>query len=303
MAGERERLALGRVRVVRFAPGWGFSAGEWEGALARVEWEGAERLKVVGRGKKTGTADERTRVWRCEVEIGGRARRVVVKVEEMGSVRRRVAAALGWSRARAQWRGAEVLTRRGMRAARGCVVLGGVAEGVGRVEVLVMEAVGGRTVLEWAARGEGVEEVAREVGRWWAGMARAGVRLRDGKGSNLVVSEGEDGARGVVVVDTGGAVDGRSGRWTRERASWAMAQVVLECVGCGVLPRRSVLVRAVREFVGSGGAGPWCGGGSWDEKQEVRALWRAVRGKVQGHGDARPVDDPMAGDLEGRVGR
>ena len=287
----------------------------------------ARRLVGSGAGSGCGLEDE-VEVLKvggdgsCVVGIGGgegvegvgRGGGVVVKVRVVGGGRYGLKKSLdekcvwlGWgSRGWRQMRGGLCAESHGARTA---AVLG---LGVGLLErrvceVVVSRRVVGLTVLEWMAlsgseHGFDVERehaVARAVGLQIGLLAKGGVLDRDHKGSNLVVEIEEDGGIGVVLVDPVG-VRRRRFVCAEDRVARMLASLLTEAVGCGVVPRRGVLMRAAL------GAVEGCGLASGLDREGRRVVLRDVVGRVFGFATldsvaARPKVDPLAR-LRGEVG-
>lgn len=231
---------------------------------ASAEWLGrAEVLKRDGRSSV----------------LGGRidGLPVVVKCLRLDRAKDALARVFGGTRGLRQWEGAGLLRARGFATAETLVLFRG-RDARGRVvETLVMERVEGATLLESVARGL---RLARSAGALAGAMARAGVRNRDLKPSNVIV-RGADGA--LVQIDTVG-VRGDSGAGAGEM----LFRLLVECVGVGVMPSRAERWRAVRAALGPGGAGGRAG-----ERGAARALWREVALRLARHGDPRPKIDPL----------
>jgi hypothetical protein len=93
-----------------------------------------------------------------------------------------------------------------------------------------------------------------------------------------------------VVID---CVAIRYGPMTSSRAGAhrMLASLVIEPTGCGCPPRRSLMMRALRAALESGREPRRLP--REQEKADTRALWRAVRDRVERHKDARPAVNPL----------
>jgi len=193
---------------------------------------------------------------------------------------------VGSGRGLGQWRGTRLLGRE--RAARVLMVAASA-----NAEVLVMERVAGLTLLEvLAGRSSHTtrerHRLARMVGEQVARLALAGLRNRDHKPSNIVVSRD-----GPTVVDAVGVRRQRGGAAAREDAIVEMGVcLTLEPLGCGCAAtssdQRRVLLGAWSALVRAG-CGPVMARGRW-----AREISRRVRMRVEEHGDPTPRVDPLA---------
>lgn len=303
-----------RLRVVRYAPGWGFAASEWARALEQIPWSrahadgGPQRLKIRGKG----TPSEDVPVWQATLKLGGAEREVVLKVERMRTLRRRLQAAMRLTKHFRQWRGAERVEAAGFHACRPHAVLRARTPMGETADVLVLEALPGRSVLEllaWEATSGrpdealGVRErhaLASSVGLWTGDLLRAGVFNRDHKPSNIIALP--DG--GFALVDTVGVWDARRRREPGDRTedlvlsaddrdtsgfdardpglpAAMLASLWLEPAGIGRPVSRATAMRAVIGL--ARGSRPF-----------ARAVWRAAEQFIRDHGDPTPADDPLA---------
>jgi len=264
------------LTVVRYAQGWGFAAAEWERALAR-----ATEPVCLKR-----FPDGECRVWRTMLSLGHTQREVVVKLQPLGSWRKLIQSWLGLSQHARQWRGAERLAAKGFRAARGRVLLRGEND-TGPVELLVLESLPGRTVLEHFAQDLSLREqraLARALGRHAAAMTNAGLANRDSKPSNLIVDWTGD-PPAVAVVDTVAIRPIGTGPEPARRALIRMLRdLLLEPIGCGVRIRQTDMMRALRATTDAQGR-------AW--KRHRTAVWREVSDRIAAHGDATPIDRPL----------
>lgn len=212
-------------------------------------------------------------------EVAGRG--VIVKTLVTNPVRSRAPASIGKTRLNRQWRGAEMLIERGFPTVEPVLMWQGRSSRGHYAETLVMERVEGRTLLGALAGGAlalGTQrELAEEAGRLTARLVKAGLFNRDHKPSNIILRDGASNGRGrLVLIDTAGVT--RLGSHRPERM---LFNLIVECVGTGTLPRRSVLLAGVKAYVDQVGDGEW------------REIWRAVERMLAEHGDPTPKDDPL----------
>lgn len=267
-------MRIERVRVVRVHRGE--DASKWAAALGDGGWaQGSSVLKADGAS------------W---VRRGTLLRReVVVKCREL-SAWARVKCALGRGKGDRHWRGAALLTGKGVSTARVLALVRARVDGR-ECELLVMEWVEGATLLRvmaevHAGRGLGVREqhaLAREVGRQVAQMQE--LFNRDHKPSNLIVMEGV-GPR-IAVVDCEGVR-----RAAIPGAARMFASLVIEPTGCGVRPRRALMMRALRGWLDESGVAEEASAA--ERRGMLRMMWGDVARVIAHHGDPRPRVDPLA---------
>lgn len=258
-------MHITHVRIRRLAQGGDATA--WRAALGDAAWPAASDVLKQEDG-----------AWVRRATLLGRD--VVVKCRPLSSSGRRMKAALGLGHADRHWRGADALRRIGVLT--GAPLASALARVDGSpCELLVLEYLPGRSLIEVLAaisRGEGPpvraqHAIARAVGRQVRVLASAGWTNRDHKPSNLIVAEGETGS--IAVIDCVGL------RRTREAGLPLLAALCIEPLGCNVLPRRTLLMRALR---------------AWrdDEQSSAHDAWRAVARLVERHGDPRPRVNPLS---------
>lgn len=289
------------LRVVRYAPGWGYGAAEWERALGAIDWSrphaegGPQRLKI--REQPDGSRD--ASVWRATLTLGPRSREqrhdVVLKVEPLDSLKKKLQALVRRTKAFRQWRGAKELDAiKSLRVAMPAAVLR-----TSDFETLVLEHIPGPTLLDLAAGDPLPIAVERELAAEFSGelgrLTMLGKGGADLKGSNIVVTglDGTPGARPrIALLDT---LDVR-----RVHRVNMLFPMVAELVGTGHLPRRATLMRFthafIREFANREPAAPsegQPGHAEWT-RAERRALWRDIGGALRAHGDPTPKHDPLA---------
>lgn len=145
-------------------------------------------------------------------------------------------------RSRRQWAGAERLRALGVPTARP-MLLASVSRAGVRFDWLLIEQLAGATLLDHLNKGDlsGNEErqAACRVGRLVARIDSYGWFNRDCKLSNLI--RRPDGL--IAVIDTVG-IQRRPGKRVR-----MLSAMLAEAVGHGVLPRRSLLMRCLKNAV------------------------------------------------------
>lgn len=260
----------------------------WAAAIAAGAWRrGSLLLKRDG-----GTSVHRARI------LG---REVVVKVWELGP-KARLQAALGDTHALRHWRGAARLRKAGIATAWTWALLRGRLEGRS-VEVLVMEALHGKTVLQHLADDDlsvrDQHALARAVGRYIVTMERHNLFNRDSKPSNLIATPDAGGEPVVAVID---CVAIRRFRHSygplamllfrrglrRIPSNRMLASLVIEPLGSGLLPRRALMMRVLRALpdIAPAGRDLWC--------RVRRSQWTEVSTMVQAHGDPTPRVNPLS---------
>ena len=162
------------------------------------------------------------------------------------------------------------------------------------VESLVMARAPGCSLLWELARGElGVQEehqLARAIGAQVSDLiGEADVENCDHKASNIqVVVGGTDPV--IALLDLDGIMDRRF--FNGDEMDWAsrmLAKLAIECIGCGVLPRRALLMRVVDSMRSS--YEQWL---EAERDDEIRhELWHEIRRIIDEHGDPTPKDDPL----------
>ena len=278
----------------------------------RREVEGGEWEDGAGEGKEG---------WGSWVGRGrGGGWEVVVKCRVLDTWDRRLKAALGWGHGRKQWDGAELLRRANVATGVPLVLararIGGIVW-----EMLVLEFVPGPTVLEvldQVARGEGPpvrvqHSIARAVGRQ-AGMFGCVIANRDYKPSNLVVVSADEEDATIAVIDSVGVFQPLMWRGV----PGVLKTFVVEAMGCGVAPRRTLMARVVesaaprmnvpklppvrflqrptqklaREALQKRGPAQQI---DRTMRWIRRWLWEQTTAAVRVHGDPRPRVDPLRG--------
>lgn len=288
------------LRVVKYAAGWGYSAAEWERALRAIDWTkphaegGPERLKI--RALPDGSKD--ATVWRATLTLGPRSHEqryeVVLKVEPLGSVRKKVQALLRRTRAFRQWRGTELLRRAHVMHAP-CHAIVRARSPAGTCEVLAMSAVRGPSLLELLRDGVPpgrVNDLAHVLAMLFDRLEGAGITNPDAKPSNLIVTGVDTDEPGVVTVDADAVRKGRP-------AAHPLLPLVLEPMGTGLLPpplvRARVLRAWVRERLLTALARRERRPPTPEEERRLfHEHWRRLETEAAAHGDPTPKHDPLA---------
>lgn len=266
---------------------------DWPRALAAVDWTGRDPARGNARVLKAGG---KTTVWRADLpRRDGSTLDAVLKVEPRRGLAGLLRAACGLARADQQWEGARRLGLHGIAPAETLAVLD--APGV---RTLVLKAVPGPTLLEVLAdpavpvrRQHAVAvEVAEQLRALW--RPPRFFCNRDHKPSNIVIAEYPDwpdepsGGPRPILLDTGGfrVWSTRLADACNDARHDMLASLVLEPLGCGVPPRRTLAMRVLQ---GVAQDLPRPARHAW-----VRETWRAVAEAVAAHGDPTPKDNPLA---------
>ncbi|MBX3381354.1 MAG: hypothetical protein KF805_14760 [Phycisphaeraceae bacterium] len=288
------------IRVARIVKEWrdrAPSVKEFAAGLGTAD-DNAIHLFKVGKHSFVGRAS-----------LQGRT--VVVKWRELFSFNDRVKCAVGASRSFRQWRGARMLARAGIPAARPLALL--VQYGLSPAEThagpsqsranprewLILECIPGKTVLQHLADRElslrDQHALARAVGVQAGAMLRAGLCNRDHKPSNVIASF-EDGVPIVTLVDTV-AIRRRSNPGEMVRM---LATLLIESIGVGVAPRGAIAFRVLRDACAAWLEGTLARplGSHPGDRKALRALIRSTARRidqyVRFHGDPTPKDNPLS---------
>jgi hypothetical protein len=257
----------------------------WSRALADPAWLASSQL----------LKDEPNSSWVRRATLNGRD--VVVKCRYLNTTSRWLKSALGYGHGDKHWRGAAVLASRRIETARP-IVLARACLDLARAEILVIEAVSGRSLLEeLRAIGAGGGLTVRDQHTLAALIARQIASLtgtanwmwnRDHKPSNLIVRRDASGQLGVAVIDCVGI---RGGSLRPAWMPWCrmFASLLIEPIGCGVPPRLALRMRVLREFVRASGVKA----GHPAERSTIRLYWRTTERLIRRHGDPRPKTNPL----------
>jgi hypothetical protein len=213
---------------------------------------------------------------------------VIIKCRTLTRITDRLKSALRAGRADRHWRGAAWLIHHGFRTARP-LVLARVRGDEGVREVLVLECLPGRTVLDHlAARSLGPRsehEIAREAGRLIARLSSLDRFNRDCKPSNLMVTRLDETGVEIAMIDT---VAIRPSVRRRRNFARMLASLIIESVGTGNEPRNALKARAVREAITAltPGASPRA------THTASMNVWSRIATIVRDHGDPTPLHQP-----------
>lgn len=210
---------------------------------------------------------------------------VVLKVSVLKGLTRRAYAALGSTRACRHWRGSRRLTALGLPTPECHAIIQGKSGGT-RLEVLVMERVPGRTLLDHVARPtlpvKGEHRLARALARQCADMARAGVFNRDHKPSNIMVVDAH--APTLAILDTVAIRPlPRPGP-----VAPPLERLIIEPIGIGATPRRALIARFLTEWISLTTPDPA------RRRQALRSTWHTLQTRIAAHGDPTPTDNPLS---------
>ena len=280
-----------QLSVLRCAREARFGREQWSRILEGLDLDAAECLS----DKPWGT------VWRVTADLPTGPTPLVMKVHVLRSPRDRIRSSLHLSRLRRQWRGAARLSRAGFSVAKCRALLRGERDGQ-RFDVLVMDATPGKTLLDVLATESLPPARARllsaEIGRLVSRLTNQRLHSKDLKPSNLLVgapaAEGHPPLLTILDSDAVGSPP-----------LHAMLPLILEPIGLGVLPRRTVLWRVIKEWAwhewlnGNDDSGGEFAGSLEDSPRPIRIeiarrAWRRLETLVRAHGDARPTHNPIA---------
>lgn len=214
------------------------------------------------------------------------ARRDVVVKRRSLTAWDRLRAMIGSGRGFDQWRGTRLL--QGVTSAARALVLVQIEAD----ELLLLERVPGPTLLEVLAGHATIaprreRTLAVDIGLQVGLIASARLRNRDHKPSNLIIADS-----GPTVID---AVGVRRGGSNTQDIHAAVAQMLtslmLEAIGCGCVPRRSLRIRAL---LGAWSALNTAGSDRAARRAWVRGMSGAVESRIEAHGDPTPKINPLA---------
>lgn len=285
-------MRIEHVQIRRVSPGEDCAA--WVRALEDPGWlnaalvlkEGADPVRSGRPGEQGYPADHRLGETACPWVRRGTllGRDVVVKCRPAGSFAERLKLGVQHGRGDRHWKGACWLTRNGFRTAAPYVLATAELDGA-PVELLAMEALAGRNLLEHLAAGDlGVGEqhaVAAAVGRMLIRLSKLQHYNRDSKPSNLMVVRTEAGPE-IAIID---CVAIRP----RAYAEQMLASLVIEPIDQGCPPRRAVMMRVLHAAVDELRQD---GGPPLDRdaaRAVVRELWLATSARVDHHFRTRAI--------------
>lgn len=264
----RQTATLRRVGTVGDPTAWLEELGRWDPGAADLIKQDGEASVVAA-------------------QLMGRA--VIVKSRPIAGVIAWVRWRLGMSREERQWRGARCLQGANIPTAAPMALASIRRPGEPAQALLILERIAGRSLLEHLGTMTFAEEraVADEVGRLAGMVTAAGLTNRDAKPSNWVVRTAPVTA---AVIDTVG-IRARAGR---EPDPAMLSTMVIEAIGVGRRPRRTVRWRALLAYERARTGRPTDSGR--DRRTALKHLWRAVAEIVQRHGDPTPKVDPLGGE-------
>ena len=266
----------------------GEDAAAWRDALATPGWADAARVLKEDRGS-----------WVRRANLLGRD--VVVKCRELNTIGRRFKHAIGMGHGAKHWRGAAKLMRAEIPTGRPLVLMRSEVDGCA-TDLLVIEFVPGETllsVLDAIAHGcgPGVREqhaIAKAVAGSVVALRKARLHNRDHKPSNIIVTHAEDGRVGVSVIDTVG-LESDFPVGDGFEVEEMLTALMVEPLGCGCSPRRSLWMRALSTMPLSRP--------NVDRARKHRDLREAAKSVamlIKAHGDPRPRVNPLAENRQSR---
>lgn len=297
------------IRVARIVKGWRDRAPAVKQFAQAVGTTADSQLELLKAGKHSFVG---------RTILDGQL--VVVKWRELTTLGDRAKCVIGASRAFRQWRGARLLARAGIPAARPLALLvqiritaadsasgQPVRDYAHPREWLILENIPGQTVLHHIAGGKlsviDQHALARAVGVQVGAMLRAGLCNRDHKPSNLI-AEFVDGVPLVTLIDTV-AIRRRSNPGEMVRM---LATLLIESIGVGIAPRGAIAFRVLRDACAAwleGTLGRPLGTHKGDRKALralVRSTARRIDQYVRFHGDPTPKDNPLVAPPPARDG-
>lgn len=284
------------LRVVRYAEGFGYSAQQWEAALAPIDWFAGpehEQPQPLKHGRKGS-------VWRATLRLGpaktARTIDCVLKVEPLATAWKRAKALIRQTKAHRQWRGATRLRQAGAQSSQPLAVLRNHA-----AEILVLEYLDAPTALEYlrdiVGQPSRERELADALARHHAALWQHDAAHADAKPSNFLVRRDNSGVR-VVAIDTLDIT--KPSR--RPRGNWqpdaddtqALLDLYLEPAGCGIELRATLCLRAMRAIAQTEPARAKWGIGDRDLwRQSRNNVWHELAAAITAHGDPTPADNPL----------
>lgn len=259
----------------------GGAAAHWTGVIERCEGGEGQVLKAEGGASVIALPGERG------------AKGLVIKRWELRTLSAKVKSAFHASRAWRHWKGADLLTKAGVRTA----VCYAIARSKGKdgvaVEWLVMDRLAGQTLLQHMADNDlpvqTQHRLAEAAGRMLAALMKAGLYNHDGKPSNLIV--GPDPQRSlapqIAIIDCV-AIRKLAKFGVEGKMIHMLAALVIEATGCKCPPRRALMMRALKSFANTAhlDRAAWRG--------PRNRTWQTVAAFITAHGDPTPKVNPLA---------
>lgn len=259
-------------RIIPRRHGRGVDPDAWAAALADGAWVNTTELL-----KHDGDA------WVRRAHFSASASPVIVKCVPTAGLAARAKQLAHRSRADRQWLGSDWLSAHALRAPRNILLAGADIDGA-PCDLLVIESINARSVLDHLGAADlpvrDEHAAARALGRLLVAQLALARYNRDCKPSNLLVVRDANGAPDIMTIDA--VAIRRTGRSPRPRLVQMLATLVIEAIGTGVEPRRTLKARVIREVVTS------------LPRLGARQLWRDVAAHVSSHGDPRPKIDPLS---------
>jgi len=213
--------------------------------------------------------------------------------------------ALGRGRADRHVAGTKLLLEAGIAAAR-VLTLVNHRPGPARGQFVIMQRLPGKTLLQHLADGRlSVRQqhaLARSAGRLVQALCDASLNNRDGKPSNIIVTSVSDQDAELAFIDTVGV---RRCRLGPPPIAVMLKNLLVEPLGCGVLPRRSLIMRGYRwdkqalDARRSAQAAEEFDDLSHeaareDSRMNRRVDWDLIAQLIREHGDPRPKINPLS---------
>lgn len=251
--------------------------GDWAAALGDIR--APEPLKDHAKGT----------VYRATL-LG---RECILKCAPIANPKRRLQALLRRTPARRHWRNALWLRASGIDSAAPLAIVHGEHKKT-PIECLVLEFLPGATALDHLAARDHTARAQHRIAEATATLActlaRLGVRNRDPKPSNLIVTELTPNRATLAVID---CADLRPARASLEQTVAGMlASACIEPLGCGLPLRRALCARAIHSAARTLDPD--------DPAAAARRLWARAAAVVAAHTDPTPINDPLARPLPDR---
>jgi len=302
--------ALSNLRLVRYAPGWGHTPADFARALAAAT---PVPLKSTTHPV---TGEKYVSVCRATLSIAPPSKRakeqgratesasVVVKINPLPTLGKRLRSLLKGTKHHRQWRGYERLYRAGVLAAKPLALLRATTP-EGEAEVLLLEHVEGQTLLEiLATRATGTPLpkrlravlsaaiVAHESHRLWN---------RDPKPSNVVLTQPPGKPLACAFIDTVG-IERRSPRHAAEDHGFLrqfLKLLLLETRGSGISAPPKFAAKLATFVIFESDNPGWKRKPGFDltkarkkAKRQASKLVRQIEQEIAGR-DPTPVDSPL----------
>lgn len=181
--------------------------------------------------------------------------------------------------------------------------------GAARGQLIVMQRLPGKTLLQHLADGglsvRRQHALARAAGRLVQALCDSNLHNRDGKPSNIIVTSVSDQDATLAFIDTAGV---RRCRLGPPPSAIMLKNLLVEPLGCGVLPRRALIMRGYRWDKPALDAAPAQADDEFDEQFDERGPryvreesimnrrvdWDLIARHIREHGDPRPRINPLS---------